>query len=53
MELSLFAAAVAALVIGALASVFGWIAGAARARAAGEVALRDAEKRASASGGRA
>src|SRR5450432_40020 len=53
MELSLFAAAVAALVIGGGGALLGWMAGAARARAAGEVALREAEKRASASGARA
>jgi DNA recombination protein RmuC len=53
MELSLFAASLTALVIAGLAGVVGWLAGAARARAAGEVALRDAEKRASAAGGRA
>jgi DNA recombination protein RmuC len=53
MELSLFAAAVAALVIGGVGTLLGWMAGAARARAAGEVALREAEKRASASGARA
>jgi DNA recombination protein RmuC len=53
MVLSLLAAAIAALVIGAVAGLLGWGAGAARARAAGEIALRDAEKRASAAGGRA
>jgi DNA recombination protein RmuC len=53
MELSLFAAALAALGVGAFASALGWLAGAARARAAGEIALRDAEKRASAAGARA
>jgi DNA recombination protein RmuC len=53
MELSLLAASLGALVIGALASALGWLAGAARARAAGELALRDAEKRASAAGARA
>jgi DNA recombination protein RmuC len=53
MELSLFAVGVVALVIGGLASLLGWVAGAARARAAAEAALRDAEKRASAAGARA
>jgi DNA recombination protein RmuC len=53
MELSLFGASIAALVIAGLGSALGWLAGAARARAAGEVALRDAEKRASAAGARA
>jgi DNA recombination protein RmuC len=53
MELSLFAASLAALVVGGLAAALGWLAGAARARAAGEIALREAEKRASASGARA
>jgi DNA recombination protein RmuC len=53
MELSLFALVVAALVVGTVAALFGWVTGAARARLAGEIALRDAEKRASAAGARA
>ena len=53
MELSLFAMVVGALGIGGMAGLVGWIAGASRARTAAEVALRDAEKRASAAGGRA
>jgi DNA recombination protein RmuC len=53
MELSLFAALFAAVGIGALASLLGWVAGAARARAAGEIALREAETRAAAAGARA
>jgi DNA recombination protein RmuC len=53
MELSLLAASLGALVVAALAGALGWLTGAARARAAGEVALRDAEKRASAAGARA
>jgi DNA recombination protein RmuC len=53
MELSLFAVGVVALGMGVLASLLGWVAGAARARAAAESTLRDAEKRASAAGARA
>jgi DNA recombination protein RmuC len=53
MELSLFAAALAALGVGVLASALGWMAGAARARAAGEIALRHAEKQAAAAAARA
>ena len=53
MELSLFVVGVVALGIGGLASMLGWVAGAGRARARAEIALRDAEKRASAAGARA
>ncbi len=53
MELSLLAVGMVALGIGGLASMLGWVAGAARARAKAEIALRDAEKRASAAGARA
>jgi DNA recombination protein RmuC len=53
MELSLLAASVAAVVVAGLASALGWIAGAARARAATEIGLREAEKRASAATARA
>jgi len=53
MELSLFGIVVGALGIGGMAGLVGWIAGASRARSAAEAALRDAEKRASAAGGRA
>jgi DNA recombination protein RmuC len=48
MELSLLPAVLAVLAVAGLASALGWVAGAARARAAGERALRDAEKIASA-----
>ncbi|HVU50902.1 MAG TPA: DNA recombination protein RmuC [Polyangia bacterium] len=53
MELSLVPALLAALAAAGLASVLGWLAGAARARAAGEVALRAAEKQAAAATARA
>jgi DNA recombination protein RmuC len=54
MDLALFAiAAVAFLTGGAIVGALGWIWGGARARAAGELALRDAEKRASAGAARA
>jgi DNA recombination protein RmuC len=53
MELSLLPAVLGLLAVAGLASVLGWAAGAARARAAGERALRDAEKQASAATARA
>src|SRR5450432_1455144 len=53
MELSLFAVCVIVVGMGGMAGLVGWVLGAERARAAAEVALRDAEKRASAAGARA
>jgi DNA recombination protein RmuC len=54
MDPSLFEVGVVALGAGGvIAGALGWAWGAARARAAGDVALRDAEKRAAASGARA
>jgi DNA recombination protein RmuC len=53
MELSLLPAVLALLAVAGLASVLGWAAGAARARAAGERALREAEKQAAAATARA
>jgi len=53
MELSLFPAVLALLAVAGLASWLGWAAGAARARAAGERALREAEKQAAAALARA
>jgi DNA recombination protein RmuC len=54
MEPSLFVVGVAAFGAGGLtAGLLGWVWGASRARAAGELALREAEKRAAAAGARA
>jgi DNA recombination protein RmuC len=53
MELSLLPAVLALLAVAGFASLLGWAAGAARARAAGERALRDAEKQAAAATARA
>ena len=54
MELSLFEVGIAALGLGGVVGgALGWAWGASRARAVAELALRDAEKRASAAGARA